>query len=657
MPLKSKNIIEGLSKLKNTIELKSLSGLLACTALSVAIPASIANAQVTNFLDLPSVATDKLPPAGWPDLDWFDPGGWTVIDVSANGLPPNSSTTDASAAISLILDNNPTGRLILFFPEGAYYLQDDLNIDRNNVILRGAGPEDTIFRMVAPDFVEQSINFEGSASGSPISVTSAISRGDSTITIADASSLAVSDFISVYRDKYRNGLPFEGQIVRVSAINGNDVTVDMKLGLDYDTTAFVEKLNIIKSVGVEDLRIIRRQDNSGISVNLRFQYAFNVFVKNIESYYTGNNHLRFDFARDAFISENKIHHSFDYGGGGHGYGAVLANLTTRGYIWNNKFWSLRHQILFSNGANHSVVSYNSSAGPRIGTNNDLDIHGWSPNNNLWEGNNGYNLVSDQRSDPNQDTYQGLFNTYYRNWINNDITVMTPDDSGNNPAEDYVIVGNIADDIVTQSGTVGVFEGANILSGVETYGALSSSDEFPTSLYQTSKPSFLGTKPWPLYGPELGTGWGKDTKVPAGDLARTSMYEVEDIRSTLVNAVGATVTTFVDHPGAMAGEIIKLNADSIGDYVDLTLESVQTGTYEVRVRQKRHGSRGKWSLKIGGTTIGNEVDGYGSGYETVSLGTVTFSQTDDQTLRFEVTGQNTLSSGYNIVLDQIELVLQ
>ena len=70
-----------------------------------------------KYLTFDDIYKTRIPPNGWENTMWNDPGGWITIDVTDNGLPPNSPSIDATIAIQSII-NSSSGNRILYFPQG-----------------------------------------------------------------------------------------------------------------------------------------------------------------------------------------------------------------------------------------------------------------------------------------------------------------------------------------------------------------------------------------------------------------------------------------------------------------------------------------------------------------------------------------------------------
>ncbi|MDQ1658215.1 MAG: hypothetical protein QOD41_3298, partial [Cryptosporangiaceae bacterium] len=65
-----------------------------------------------------------------------------------------------------------------------------------------------------------------------------------------------------------------------------------------------------------------------------------------------------------------------------------------------------------------------------------------------------------------------------------------------------------------------YNGANMENGVVKWGSLSATSRIPASLYLSGKPAFLGSLPWPVYGPSA-ADWGASNVLPAATRGRPS----------------------------------------------------------------------------------------------------------------------------------------
>ena len=193
-------------------------------------------------------------------------------------------------------------------------------------------------------------------------------------------------------------------------------------------------------------------------------------------------------------------------------------------IVNNKVWNTRHAIMLDRGANHCVVAFNSTEPNFLGSTGDLNLHGFTPHNNLFESNMGQYLKWDGRSDANAGQFQGLFNTGYRNlltrYAGNKVLLENPGTGSNQGHVQPTLVGNVATAVTVPSGT-DRFVGANRINGTVVDGDAPSGSTFPDSLYVTAKPSFLGTKPWPVFGPSATAPFGIDNTLPSFDRAKVN----------------------------------------------------------------------------------------------------------------------------------------
>lgn len=144
-------------------------------------------------LDTGDLPADYLPPAGWADVVWQDPGGWTTIDVSQSGLIPGAAG-DASAKLATLV-NGASGNCILYFPAGIYTFSKTITITKSNIRLMGAGSGQTIFNLTSGD---TGVAFTGGINATEYALAMGASRGDDAIELGNASSIRVGDLLWIY---------------------------------------------------------------------------------------------------------------------------------------------------------------------------------------------------------------------------------------------------------------------------------------------------------------------------------------------------------------------------------------------------------------------------------------------------------------------------
>ena len=540
---------------------------------------AIAGLSGLHAFDYGSIPTSRIPPNGWAFENWTDPGGWTTINVTANGLPANSTATDASVKVIDILNANPGGNRKLYFPAGTYYFKTDLNITRGNVQLVGDGPGETIFLINAAAGLNAELRFSGANSGSPIAVSGSPAAGDQSITLADASTVAVGDFLQLYLEggRLEFGVHYsESQIVQVTAKSGNNLTLDMKLGAAFPAakTPKVQEITMRSNIRVADLTIRRsvKPDSQAVS-NLEFEKCYNALVQNIEGDTSRRAHVSLRYSKKVHVVSSWIHDYFG-GGGGEGYGIYIMN-STGCRATDNRLWDLRHHIILEVGANHNIISYNSAEGQD--DYNEVAFHATYARFNLIEGNSFVSGYADNSKNgfPDATDETGPLNMWFRNRAVQNIGSI------NSATVDQNIVGNLAGSLST-SGS-GHYVGANRVNGTVQWGSLSSSSTIPTSLYRTVKPGFLGSGPWPVYGLGVNSTWGSTNALPAENRPLPGDIIVDNTDAGFGTTGAWTASTGLSgyygsnylHDGSTAADASKT--------ATWTSPITTTGTYQVFMR--------------------------------------------------------------------------
>ena len=230
---------------------------------------------------------------------------------------------------------------------------------------------------------------------------------------------------------------------------------------------------------------------------LTFDHVTNGYVRDVRFFWTHKKTIEARWSYRLFIQGNNIRQGWNKTEGGYAYGMQINANTTRAYVIDNKLEQLRHGIVLQQGANHCVIAYNHSK-------SNFLLHGNYSNNNLFEGN-----VAD--AGINFDNIHGPcgpYNTVYRN--------QSFDQSkgiGSFTGEPVSVIGNVVTNLEVRDED---FVGANRIEGTILWGELTAESVLPPSLYFSSKPSFLNSSNWPVYGPQTTADWGANRTTPAFD---------------------------------------------------------------------------------------------------------------------------------------------
>lgn len=354
-----------------------------------------------------------------------------------DGLNDNQAFIDAMASFL-----GEPGKVL--FSDGVYNFDTQVQLS-SGLILEGNGYELTTLSFNLDSEVDL-IAVSGSI-GTTESVVGNATKGNNYIVLdSDMHDFVSGDLLKLQMDG--ESFMFSewayssmAQIIHVESIVEDTLFIVSELRHDFasEFNPRVIKIEPVRDVVLKNFKIIREDETTQQTTNIRFTYAFNCNVRAIESESCNFSHLSVRSSTNIEVSGCYFHHAFNYGEGGQGYGTEVSAASGECLIENNIFEHLRHSILFQSGANGNVAAYNYSFDPYwdqgifpAASAGDLVLHGNYTYCNLFEGNIAQNVVIDDSHDMN-----GPYNTFFRNRLEKYGIVMNF-----NPATDYCnIVGN------------------------------------------------------------------------------------------------------------------------------------------------------------------------------------------------------------------------
>ena len=100
--------------------------------------------QISDVLDPSRVSVDEWQDAGSSALKQVNEIGEFFL-VTDYGLVGDGDTDNSAQLLSLIDITSEEGLSMLYFPEGTYIFNNSVQIDRDRIVLKGAGSDKTIF--------------------------------------------------------------------------------------------------------------------------------------------------------------------------------------------------------------------------------------------------------------------------------------------------------------------------------------------------------------------------------------------------------------------------------------------------------------------------------------------------------------------------------
>lgn len=483
---------------------------------------------------------------------------YTTIDSATYG----NGTTDATSGIQTAINNCPVGQVV-YLSSGTYKVSGSISV-KKGIVLRGAGRGSTVINLGGTG----SFTMTGSSGTSfNQTISSGYTKGSTSLMLASTSGLSVGDYVAVTETKDPTGAvqgwPVDDkgcswcgnnsgdylmtQIVKVTAINSNTITIEKPLYVTYSSSLTPRVMNAIGNAntlvnaGFEDFTI----NAGGTSWVMSFQRAVNCWVKNVEINQFGQYGIIFKYSYGCVVQECKIHHgasetASSYGSG-RAYGIQIMMWNSDHLLENNILYHLRHMISFEGGGSGVVIAYNylfESHQDANGFPNNtwlmaqIQTHGAHPYMNLIEGNQFDHFMDDFTW--GSASHQTLFRNQVKAKGQDSITThqVAVEDSKENWYEN--IVGNVLGWVAmggnyespngggpaiyligAASDGWGPGADSNVKATMYRHGNYdyvnnstqwdsgNSDHSIPNSLYLSSVPSWWCSEtPWPAIGPDI-----------------------------------------------------------------------------------------------------------------------------------------------------------
>lgn len=516
-----------------------------------------------------------------------------IVDVTTLGIK-NDGTTDNSSTLEQIIQNSVPGT-VLSFPSGEYFFSKTINL-KDSIILRGNCPSTTLFKFDLNKEAQASIWFKGSAKNNFTKIlANGLKKDALKITVENSADFKVGGFVEIIQDNDSTKMYTKtiwdvswaanalGQVSQIVAINGNEITLKTPLLYDFTTelNVRVQPVTVIQGAGIENLKVNRVDDGNDYS--LRFAFAYNCWIRNIESDFADRGHVEISKSTNIEVRDSYFHHSHNYGGGGHGYGVNFQDHATLCLIENNIFHYLRHTFLAKEGSIGNVFAYNYSINPN-GSANDIALHGHYGLMNLIEGNIVQKIIAGDYWGPS-----GPGNTYFRNRVETSDIVM----------DDYTHSQNIIANEIT-NGTVDI---SSEITGTWQHHNFNKNGlidkeyfvQIPASLYHKTQPEFLQAYNWPVIDPQNNFGKGSlpakdrwDTQKQVTclnfDLITQSISSNKTSLQVYPNPSSSIIT--ISFPEKIMGEIKLFNTigenvlsqNINGNKTQITISNLENGIY-------------------------------------------------------------------------------
>ncbi len=318
--------------------------------------------------------------------------------------------TDRERVQAAVDEASSAGGGIVYLPAGTYQFDDHVKLTHDNIVIRGAGADQTKIILQNASANEHETGafsfFGGEVPKTSVGFAADVKKGDRVLELRDTPPFSAGDLVMIrvhsddivktndfYRKKfhaYADGADWDyghtGYYL-IESVKGSFIILSQPIRVTFSKTPAGKPfslasymrgpIDMIENCGVEDLSIetekfADKMYTSGIS----FTRTFSCWVADIHVAWAGSHPIHFSLAKNIEARDLDIEHSWNLGGGGNGYLPLWS--TSDGLMENIVSDSLRHAPNFQGHANGCVFRNS------VFTRNNMEWHGGHTVENMFE---------------------------------------------------------------------------------------------------------------------------------------------------------------------------------------------------------------------------------------------------------------------------------
>jgi hypothetical protein len=332
-------------------------------------------------------------------IDWSNagvPGGipsgnWTQCGATIQASTFGNGSTDATASINAAIAACGSSQYVLLSP-GTFLVNSagagspQVRLNKNNVVLRGSGADQTILNSTGTNsggIVSIGARSDPNPSQA-VNITSGATAGSTSIVVSNASNFAVGKLVLInelndpnyvtingasdvcdYCDgPLWNGQRVRGQMAMVTSVNGTTIGITPALFTAYTLTPFAVPLSsTVRYAGIESLQIFSNNTHtSQTNSTVEFYACAYCWAKGIEENYSDGDYTKSYFSLNIEIRDSYFSNNFNHGPGSNNGAIWIGYSTTASKVENNILERCENPVMLQFGAAGNVIAYNYAVG-------------------------------------------------------------------------------------------------------------------------------------------------------------------------------------------------------------------------------------------------------------------------------------------------------